>query len=243
VHSSQHDGGEAWRGKNCVVLGANNSAHDIAADLVEHGAAEVTMVQRSPTAGVTSDALMEHARGRLYSENALESGVTTEIADLTVASIPFRLLPAMQKPVYQAIRKRDAKLYEGLDKAGFRWHLGEDDAGIHTTYLRRGAGYYIDVGAAQLIIDGRIRLKSPAEISRIAEQTALLRLDGPKVDVKVLAQENLHGQGLPAQGLFSGPVQFGVILWDEVKPGQAPPPSQLQNPTGQGQSNVNGSIR
>jgi len=77
----------------------------------------------------------------------------------------------------------------------------------------------------------------------IAEQTALLRLDGPKVDVKVLAQENLHGQGLPAQGLFSGPVQFGVILWDEVKPGQAPPPSQLQNPTGQGQSNVNGSIR
>ena len=174
VHSSQHDGGEAWRGKHCVVLGANNSAHDIAADLVEHGAAEVTMVQRSPTAVVTSDALMEHAWGRLYSENALESGVTTEIADLSVASIPFRLLPALQKPVYQAIRERDAKLYEGLDKAGFRWHLGEDDAGIHTTYLRRGAGYYIDVGASQLIIDGRIRLRSPAEISRIAEQTVLL---------------------------------------------------------------------
>jgi putative flavoprotein involved in K+ transport len=174
VHSSQHDGGDAWRGKHCVVLGANNSAHDIAADLVEHGAAEVTMVQRSPTAVVTSDALMEHAWGRLYSEDALEAGVTTEIADLTVASIPFRLLPEMQKPVYQAIRKRDAKLYEELDKAGFRWHLGEDDAGIHTTYLRRGAGYYIDVGAAQLIIDGRIRLKSPAEISRIAEQSVLL---------------------------------------------------------------------
>jgi hypothetical protein len=77
----------------------------------------------------------------------------------------------------------------------------------------------------------------------IAEQTVLLRLDGPKVDIKVLAQESLHGQGLPAQGIFSGPVQFGVILWDEVKPGQPPPPSQPQNSTGQGRSNLNGTLR
>jgi putative flavoprotein involved in K+ transport len=64
-HSSQFDGGEGWRGKRCVVLGANNSAHDIAADLWEHGAEEVTMVQRSATVVVTSDALMEHAWGKL----------------------------------------------------------------------------------------------------------------------------------------------------------------------------------
>jgi putative flavoprotein involved in K+ transport len=48
-HSSRHDGGEAWRGKHCLILGSNNSAHDIAADLWEHGAASVTMIQRSPT--------------------------------------------------------------------------------------------------------------------------------------------------------------------------------------------------
>jgi putative flavoprotein involved in K+ transport len=174
VHSSQFDGGESWRGQHCVVLGANNSAHDIAADLVEHGAAQVTMVQRSPTVVVTSDALMEHAWGRLYSERALETGVTTEIADLSVASVPFALLASFQKPVYEAIRKRDAALYAGLDRAGFKYHFGEDGSGIHSTYLRRGAGYYIDVGASQLLIDGRIALKSPAEISRVAEQTVLL---------------------------------------------------------------------
>ena len=31
---------------------------------------------------------------------------------------------------------------------------------LHSIYLRRGAGYYIDVGASQMIIDGRIRLRS-----------------------------------------------------------------------------------
>jgi putative flavoprotein involved in K+ transport len=174
VHSSQFGGGEEWRGKNCVVLGANNSAHDIAADLWEYGASDVTMVQRSATVVVTSEALMEHAWGRLYSEAAVESGITTEIADLTVASVPFRLLPSFQKPLYDAIRKRDAALYAGLEKAGFLYDFGEDGSGIHSTYLRRGAGYYIDVGASQLIVDGRIKLKSPVSISRIAEHSVLL---------------------------------------------------------------------
>jgi putative flavoprotein involved in K+ transport len=192
VHSSRFEGGAAWRGKSCVVLGANNSAHDIAADLVEHGAQEVTMVQRSPTVVVTSDALMEHAWGRLYSEDALARGITTEIADLTVASVPFRLLPSFQKPVYDAIRQRDAALYEGLDKAGFQFDFGEDGSGIHSTYLRRGAGYYIDVGASQLVIDGRIRLKSPAHIERIAEQTVRLS-DGAVLTADLIVYATGYG--------------------------------------------------
>jgi putative flavoprotein involved in K+ transport len=159
VHSSAHPGGEGWRGKRCVVLGSNNSAHDIAADLWEHGAEEVTMVQRSPTVVVRSEMLMELAWGKLYSQAALESGISTEIADLTLAATPFRLLPEMQKPIYEEIKKRDAELYSGLERAGFRTHFGEDGSGLHSIYLRRGAGYYIDVGASQLIIDGRIKLE------------------------------------------------------------------------------------
>ena len=62
--------------------------------------------------------------------------------------MPFQLLPSLQKPIYEAIRKRDAALYEGLDKAGFLYDFGEDGSGIHSTYLRRGSGYYIDVGAS-----------------------------------------------------------------------------------------------
>ena len=192
VHSSKHDGGEAWRGKRCVVLGANNSAHDIAADLWEHGAAEVTMVQRSPAVVVTSEALREHAWGRLYSEAAVEAGITTDIADLTTASVPYKLLPEFQRPLYETIRQRDAALYEGLDKAGFLYNFGEDGSGIHSTYLRRGAGYYIDVGASQLIIDGRIKLKSKVEISRVNENSVTLS-DGTELPADLLVCATGYG--------------------------------------------------
>jgi len=173
VHSSAHPGGEGWRGKRCVVLGSNNSAHDIAADLWEHGAQEVTMVQRSPTVVVRSEMLMELAWGKLYSQAALEAGISTEIAALPLAATPFRLLPEMQKPIYEEIKKRDAELYSGLERAGFRFHFGEDGSGLHSIYLRRGAGYYIDVGASQLIIDGRIKLKH-GTIDRLAENAVIL---------------------------------------------------------------------
>jgi putative flavoprotein involved in K+ transport len=187
-HSSRHPGGEGWTGKRCVVLGANNSAHDICADLWEHGAAEVTMVQRSPTIVVRSEALMEYAWGRLYSEAAVRAGITTEIADLTTASVPSRLLPAMQRPVYEKIRRRDADLYAGLERAGFLYDFGEDDAGIHSAYLRRGGGYYIEVGASQLIVEGEIKLKSPATIERINRRSVTLT-DGAELpaDLVVLA--------------------------------------------------------
>jgi putative flavoprotein involved in K+ transport len=76
-HSSAHRGGEGYRGKNCVVIGSNNSAHDICADLWEHGAASVTMVQRSSTHVSGSDALFKFGTSKLYSEEALERGITT----------------------------------------------------------------------------------------------------------------------------------------------------------------------
>jgi putative flavoprotein involved in K+ transport len=75
------------------VIGSNNSAHDICADLWEHGA-DVTMVQRSPTVVARSGSLMELAQGPLYSEEALAKGITTDIADLTVASLPHRVARA-----------------------------------------------------------------------------------------------------------------------------------------------------
>ncbi|MDO6805566.1 NAD(P)/FAD-dependent oxidoreductase, partial [Wenyingzhuangia sp. 1_MG-2023] len=61
-HSSQHPGGEAYAGKRVVVLGANNSAHDICAALWEHGA-DVTMIQRSSTHIIKSDTLMDKVLG------------------------------------------------------------------------------------------------------------------------------------------------------------------------------------
>jgi len=173
LHSSSFTSGSSYRGQKCVVVGSSTSAHDICADLVESGAAEVTMIQRAPSIVVRSETLMELAWGRLYSEAALAAGITTDIADLTLASVPFKELPGLQRPLYAEIARRDADLYEGLTRAGFLHDMGEDGSGLHSIYLRRGAGYYIDVGASQMIIDGRIKLKR-GSVAELGERSALL---------------------------------------------------------------------
>ena len=69
-HSSQHPGPDAYAGKKVVVIGSNNSAHDICAALWENDV-DVTMVQRSSTHIVKSDTLMDIGLGALYSEQAV----------------------------------------------------------------------------------------------------------------------------------------------------------------------------
>ena len=184
-HSSTHPGGEGWAGKRCVVVGSNNSAHDIAGDLWEHGA-DVTMLQRSPTLVMRAETL---ARNRpLYSEEALAAGITTEVADLTVASMPYGALPAVSQPTVARIKQEDAAFYDRLRAAGFQLTFGEDETGIGPMYLRRGSGYYIDVGASDLIADGKIKLRSGVEISHLTEDSVVLA-DGSvlKADLVVYA--------------------------------------------------------
>ncbi|MDU8946768.1 flavin-containing monooxygenase, partial [Ovoidimarina sediminis] len=156
-HSSQHPGPDAYTGKKVVVVGSNNSSHDICAALWEAGA-DVTMVQRSTTHVVRSDTLMEMGLGPLYSEEAVANGITTDKADLIFASVPYAIFPDGQKPLYDAIREKDKTFYDQLTAAGFQLDFGPDDTGLFMKYLRRGSGYYIDVGASQLIIDGKIKL-------------------------------------------------------------------------------------
>ncbi len=172
-HSSQYVGAPAHRGKRCIVVGSNNSAHDICAELWEHGA-QVTMIQRSPTLVARSEMLKELAWAPLYSEDSVRNGITTDIADLTTASIPLRLAPSFQRPIFAEIRRRDAAFYAALEQRGFLLTFGEDEAGIHSMYLRRGGGYYIDVGASQLIIDGAVALRSGVSIERIHPDSVTL---------------------------------------------------------------------
>jgi putative flavoprotein involved in K+ transport len=172
-HSSKHPGPDAYRGKKVVVIGANNSAHDICAALWE-GGADVTMVQRSSTHIVKSDSLMEIALAGLYSEQAVASGMTTQKADLTFASLPYRIMHEFQIPVYDEIRKRDAEFYSRLSAAGFMLDYGDDDSGLFMKYLRRGSGYYIDVGASELVANGDIKLESGVDVVRLSEHAVVL---------------------------------------------------------------------
>jgi putative flavoprotein involved in K+ transport len=190
-HSSGHPGPEAYRGKKCVVLGSNNSAHDICAALWEHGA-DVAMIQRSSTHIAPSDSLMELALGGLYSEAAVKAGVTTDMADLIFASIPYKIMAPMQVPVYDEMKKRDADLYARLEKAGFMLDFGPDGSGLFMKYLRRGSGYYIDVGASELVANGSIKLRSGVNIERINPRSVTLS-DGTELPADLLVYATGYG--------------------------------------------------
>lgn len=183
-HSSQHPGGEAYAGKKVVVLGANNSAHDICAALWEHGA-DVTMIQRSSTHIIKSNSLMDNVLGGLYSEEAVQNGMTTYKADLTFASIPFRIMPEFHIPLYQQVAEQDKDFYQGLEKAGFMLDFGDDGSGLFMKYLRRASGYYIDVGASELIASGDIKLKSHTTIERLTRNSVILT-DGSELEADLV---------------------------------------------------------
>jgi putative flavoprotein involved in K+ transport len=171
-HSSAHPGPDAYAGKRAVVVGSNNSAFDICGALWEHDA-DVTMVQRSSTHIVRSDSLMEIGLGALYSEDAVAAGVTTEKADLIFASLPYRIMHTFQIPLYEQMAERDADFYDRLEKAGFWLDWGDDGSGLFMKYLRRGSGYYIDVGAADLVADGEVKLVH-GQVDHLTEDAVVL---------------------------------------------------------------------
>lgn len=137
----------------------------------------MTMVQRSSTHIVKSDSLMDLGLGDLYSERALANGVTTHKADLTFASLPYRIMHEFQIPVYQKIAERDADFYERLEKAGFLHDWGDDGSGLFMKYLRRASGYYIDVGASELVANGDIKL-AHGNVRELTENSVILE-DAP----------------------------------------------------------------
>ena len=192
-HSSNHPGPDRYRGKKVVVIGSNNSAHDICAALWE-GGADVTMVQRSSTHIVKSDTLMDIGLGSLYSEQAVENGMTTRKADLIFASLPYRIMHEFQIPLYEKMKERDAKFYEDLEKAGFLLDWGDDGSGLFMKYLRRGSGYYIDVGACDLVIDGSIKLKSgPGAAVQELTPTGVKFVDGTELPADLVIYATGYG--------------------------------------------------
>ena len=183
-HSSAHPGGAGFEGKRVLVIGANNSAHDICADLVEHGA-QVTMVQRSSTHIVRQQSMTDVMLKPIYSQEAVDAGITTDIADLIGASVPIRLQEIGARRTWTAIREAEAPFYERLEKAGFKLDFAEDGTGISGKYLRSASGYYIDVGASEMIADGRIALKSGTEIAHLIE-TGVAFADGSHIEADLI---------------------------------------------------------
>lgn len=182
MHSSEYSGGGGHRGKKVAVVGAGSSGHDIAMDLWESGA-RVSLLQRSPTTVAKASTLLNTGFD-LYKHN-LASPLAIEDADLISASIPFALYPEQQRRLTREIRQRDAEFYRRLASAGMQLDFGEDDTGLVMKGLRTGGGYYIDVGASDLIIDGKIDVCAHGSIRELTE-SGILYENGKHIDADAI---------------------------------------------------------
>ena len=167
MHSGQYTTGADWKGRKALVIGTGNSGHDVAQDLCASGV-DVTIVQRSPTYIVS----IREAQ-KVYS--TYSEGLPFEDCDLLATSMPYPVLRRAYQLSTAEMRKADQALLKGLEARGFKLTYGEDDTGFQMMYLRRGGGYYFNVGCSDMIVDGRVGLLQYDTIDRFAAEGVVLK--------------------------------------------------------------------
>ncbi|KAH7881049.1 FAD/NAD-P-binding domain-containing protein [Lentinula edodes] len=178
IHSAKYNGGNVFSGKQVVVVGAGNTAADICQDLV-HCGAEVTMVQRSSTCVVPRPVSTANL-DRMWPQE-----VPTDVSDLKFASLPLPLIYKLATSRAAHIAEITQSMQDGLKKAGMQVNLGPGGAGNFILVFNRFGGYWLDVGAAELIISGKIKIKQGVEPERLTKYSMIFN-DGSSVQADAI---------------------------------------------------------
>ncbi|WP_432013613.1 NAD(P)-binding domain-containing protein [Streptomyces cucumeris] len=181
IHSSAFTGGQKYAGKKAIVVGVGSSGHDIALDLHNNGAS-VTLVQRSPV-------IINNVETANLAYASYFDGTPARLVDIRYGVYlidPLRT--AASKAYHQMAKERDAELLCGLEAAGLRLGDGHEGAGWLDKFLRTGGGYYLNVGASEVITAGGIKVVQADRIDTFGERGAELEGgDVVEADVIVLA--------------------------------------------------------
>jgi cation diffusion facilitator CzcD-associated flavoprotein CzcO len=202
----QHSSGDSDNldvaGKSVLVVGAGTSAHDIAHNMHLRGA-RVTMLQRSPITVVS----LEPSSVRAYELYRRNDGVRPLAdTDTMVAAVPYDLLRRLHVPLSRSMQEDDKDLLDALRARGFLLDNGEDDTGYFLKLLRSQSGYYLIVGASDLIIEGAIGLKAGTGIARL-ERKRVVFSDGSALDADiVMLATGYHPMQEAVRLLFGGDV-------------------------------------
>jgi len=168
LHAQGFDSGAPWRGKNVLVLGVGNSAHDIAQDLHGHGA-KVKMIQRG------SIAVFSVKAASLNHSIYYNEGLSLEDADLIASSNTFAVLLRGYQLSTQRMLQIDKELLADLHRIGFKLDIGPEGGG-HQMHVRKNhGGYYLNVGCSDLLVRGEIGLLHYEDIERFVADGVLMK--------------------------------------------------------------------
>ncbi|KAJ5611490.1 hypothetical protein N7528_008595 [Penicillium herquei] len=187
--------------KKVTLIGAGTSAHDVAQDFVNHGVGAVTMVQRA-SMFVTSLDSMEKFQTSLWNT----PGVSTEDADLLGNSFPTAVVRTLGMGMTQMITDNDKAMLDGLEKAGLavKRNGGEN---LLDYLLVKGGHFYFDQGAAQMIIDGQIKVQRCEQGVQGFDAKGVILGDGTKIESDIV---------ILATGVYGGDKIVEQIVTKEV---------------------------
>ena len=167
--ANEFSSGADFSRKRVLVVGVGVTAHDIAEDIVKHGG-HVTLLQRSPQIIVdlpTANRLYGDYNGRI---------VPTELIDERFMSgMIYPVLRSACQMNQAAGEEQDKDLLDGLRSAGMKLWSGEDGTGWFFNFFKTYGGYYINVGASNMIIDGQIGLMQADDIDGFTPEGVKLK--------------------------------------------------------------------
>jgi putative flavoprotein involved in K+ transport len=182
------------------------------------------MIQRSPTHVVSlRQAQRVYA---LYTE-----GMPIEDSDLLATALPYPVLIDAYKIFTELSRQVDQPLLDRLAARGFRLTAGEDNTGFQMMYLRRGGGYYFNVGCSDLIANGEIGLIDHAQIDHFVEEGVRMK-DGSVLpaDLVVAATGYHNPQEVVRRALGDAVAERVGEVWGVDHDGEV---RNMWRPTGQ----------
>jgi len=136
IHSSEYRNPEPFRGKDVVVVGAGNSAAEIALDLAEGGAADVKLSVRTPPHIVRRDTL----------------GLPSQAVGILLTKLPPRWIT----PISVWLRRRTIP-----DLAPYGLPIPDEPPGV--TFMRKWMLPILDIGIVAAIRSGSVRVVPAVE--------------------------------------------------------------------------------
>jgi putative flavoprotein involved in K+ transport len=228
VHTSQYHDGQPYAGLDVAIVGTGASGHDTAVE-VHNSGGRVTLLQRSPVK------VIDIETNSRFPWAPYPAGASIEEIDLlTAANIVFPL--AREAIGRNAARQAeaDAALLAGLESAGFKVDRDVSDGGWQLDAWRWGAGYYINVGASNLIAEGQIGVLQMEQVARFVPEGVELVDGGTREFDAVILATGYHNASVDIARLFgeevASRIEGGIWNLDDRGTGEW---SNTWCPTGQ----------
>jgi cation diffusion facilitator CzcD-associated flavoprotein CzcO len=134
IHAYQFYGGAPFKDKRVLIVGAGNTAADVAQDIYTNGGAEITILQRTSTCLVSSE----------WSKNTFAKNFPdtqeTSVSDFKLASTPWGLSEQTALAEMGTKVDIDAELKANLNEKGFQTNEGPRGLGRSFLVVERFAG-------------------------------------------------------------------------------------------------------